>query len=117
MFGISSFTAVVNPPQACILAVGAGISRIAPPKQAGYSDILIVHLLIYFRVMFYVLLLSPINFPISTRTVLTTGGNPRVVTTVTVQLSGDRRVVDEALAAQFLQVFKSYFSNPKLLYL
>ena len=47
----------------------------------------------------------------------TTGGNPRIVTTVTVQLSGDRRVVDEALAAQFLQVFKSYFSNPKLLYL
>ena len=41
------------------------------------------------------------------------GGKPRVVTTVTVQLSGDRRVVDEALAAQFLQVFRSYLSNPK----
>ena len=40
MFGISSFTAVVNPPQACILAVGAGISRIAPPKHAGDSYIL-----------------------------------------------------------------------------
>lgn len=35
MFGISSFSAVVNPPQACILAVGAGISRIAPPKAEG----------------------------------------------------------------------------------
>ena len=42
-----------------------------------------------------------------------TGGKPRVVTTVTVQLSGDRRVVDEALAAQFLQVFRNYLSNPK----
>ena len=41
------------------------------------------------------------------------GGKPRVVTTVTVQLSGDRRVVDEALAAQFLQVFRNYLSNPK----
>lgn len=41
------------------------------------------------------------------------GGKPRIVTTVTVQLSGDRRVVDEALAAQFLQVFRSYLSNPK----
>ena len=41
------------------------------------------------------------------------GDKPRVVTTVTVQLSGDRRVVDEALAAQFLQVFRNYLSNPK----
>jgi pyruvate dehydrogenase E2 component (dihydrolipoamide acetyltransferase) len=38
MFGISSFSAVVNPPQACILAVGAGISRIAPPKMQGTDD-------------------------------------------------------------------------------
>ena len=29
------------------------------------------------------------------------------------ELSGDRRVVDEALAAQFLQVFRNYLSNPK----
>lgn len=69
MFGISSFSAVINPPQACILAVGSGVSRIVPskPKDGG----------------------KPM---------------PRVVTTVTVQLSGDRRVVDEALAAQYLQV-------------
>ena len=74
MFGISSFSAVINPPQACILAVGAGIKKVLPPK-------------------------------------LSTGGvtgdskpKPRVVTTVTVQLSADRRVVDEAVASQFLQV-------------
>ena len=41
MFGISSFTAVVNPPQACILAVGAGITRIAPPTHEGYTGILL----------------------------------------------------------------------------
>ena len=35
MFGISSFTAVINPPQACILAVGAGIPRVFPPKVPG----------------------------------------------------------------------------------
>ena len=45
------------------------------------------------------------------------GGKPRVVTTVTVQLSGDRRVVDEAMAAQFLEVFRGYFSNPKSMFL
>jgi len=79
MFGISSFSAVINPPQACILAVGAGIKKIAPPKPTKGDE-------------------KP---------------QPRVVTTVTVQLSGDRRVVDEALAAQYLQVFRSYLSNPK----
>jgi pyruvate dehydrogenase E2 component (dihydrolipoamide acetyltransferase) len=81
MFGISSFSAVINPPQACILAVGAGISKILPPK-AGSAD-----------------------------------GKPRTVTTVTVQLSSDRRVVDEAIAAQFLQVFQKYLSSPKTIML
>ena len=76
MFGISAFSAVINPPQACILAVGAGIPRVAPPTDPDAED-------------------------------------PRVVTSVTVQLSADRRVVDEATAAQFLQVFQSYFSSPK----
>jgi hypothetical protein len=66
MFGISYFSAVVNPPQAAILAVGGGVPRVIPPKAAGEK--------------------------------------PRTVTTVTVQLSADRRVVDEAIAAQFLQV-------------
>jgi pyruvate dehydrogenase E2 component (dihydrolipoamide acetyltransferase) len=79
MFGISSFSAVINPPQACILAVGAGIRKIAPPKAAKGDE----------------------------------KQQPRVVTVMTVQLSGDRRVVDEAIAAQFLQVFRSYLSNPK----
>lgn len=79
MFGISAFTAVINPPQACILAVGAGIPRVCPPKAAG--------------------------------------GKPRIVTTVTVQLSADRRVVDEALAGQYLEVFQGYLSNPKTMLL
>jgi len=68
MFGITEFSAVINPPQACILAVGGGISKIYPPRIE----------------------LGEIN--------------PRVVTTLTVQLSSDRRVIDEAIAAQYLQV-------------
>lgn len=31
MFSIGSFSAVINPPQACILAVGAGVTRVLPP--------------------------------------------------------------------------------------
>lgn len=33
MFGVSSFSAVINPPQACILAVGAGLPRLVPDLQ------------------------------------------------------------------------------------
>lgn len=74
MFGISEFSAVINPPQACILAVGAGIARVYPPREGATQ--------------------------------------PRVATVVTVQLSADRRVVDEATAAQYLQCFREYLSKP-----
>ena len=66
MFGISAFTAVINPPQSCILAVGSGVSRVLPPTDKN--------------------------------------GKPKVSTLATVQLSGDRRVVDEATASKFLWV-------------
>ena len=32
MFGIEQFTAIINPPQATILAVGAGVERFVPVK-------------------------------------------------------------------------------------
>ena len=32
MFGIDDFTAVINPPQACILAVGKGEKRVVLPE-------------------------------------------------------------------------------------
>lgn len=79
MFGISNFSAVINPPQACILAVGGGVPRMLPPR-AGDTK-------------------------------------PRMATTLTVELSADRRVLDEALAAQYLQVFKAYLSSPSKLVL
>jgi pyruvate dehydrogenase E2 component (dihydrolipoamide acetyltransferase) len=79
MFGISSFTAVINPPQACILAVGSGIQRVIPNEK------------------------DP--------------NEVKVTTTMTVQLSSDRRVVDEATAGQFLQAFRAYLGNPTLLLL
>lgn len=79
MFGVSFFTAVINPPQACILAVGAGVPRVLPPR-AGESK-------------------------------------PRTATTVQLQLSADRRVVDEATAAQFLQILQKYLSDTNALLL
>ena len=69
MFGISEFTAVINPPQACILAVGGGIPRVSVRD-----------------------------------------GRPAVETTLTVQMSSDRRVVDDATAALFLEVGPQFIS-------
>ena len=74
MFGISNFSAVINPPQACILAVGGGVSRVLPGKSGE--------------------------------------NKPRIATTLTVELSADRRVVDDAIASQYLRAFKHYLSTP-----
>ena len=34
MFGISHFTAIINPPQSCILAVGATIPTLVPDLES-----------------------------------------------------------------------------------
>merc|ERR1719491_2705934 len=38
MFGVSHFSAIINPPQACILAVGAAQKRVLPNEGALESD-------------------------------------------------------------------------------
>lgn len=78
MFGIDEFSAVINPPQAAILAVGGGERVLAFP---GGDDT----------------------------------QAPVAVTRMTVQLSADRRVMDEGVAAQFLQVMRQYLHTPLLL--
>ena len=75
MFGITEFSAIINPPQACILAVGAGIEK-----------------------------------PI------VNNGRVEIGTTMKVTVSCDHRVVDGAVAAQFLQSFQNYIENPVLLF-
>ncbi len=71
MFGVEEFTAIINPPEAAILAVGAAIKE---PVVVG--DQIVVR----------------------TRTRLT--------------LSSDHRVIDGALAAQFLQTLTGILENP-----
>mmetsp|Transcript_46678 Transcript_46678/g.69004 ORF Transcript_46678/g.69004 Transcript_46678/m.69004 type:complete len:444 (-) Transcript_46678:149-1480(-) len=74
MFGIDAFSAVINPPQGCIMAVGGGIARLERCTETG-------------------------------------GVQPR--TKMKVKLSCDRRVVDEAMAAQLLQAFRHYMEQPQ----
>ena len=85
MFGIGAFSAVINPPQACILAVGSGVTRIVPPVPSSATA----------------------------STTGNSKQKPRQVTVMTAQLSADRRVVSEEQAAEFLQVFKQYLSHPQ----
>lgn len=71
MFGIREFSAVINPPQGAILAVGAGEQR--PVVKDGTLGI---------------------------------------ATMMSVTLSCDHRVVDGALGAELLGVFKGYIEDP-----
>ncbi|GAA1680081.1 dihydrolipoamide acetyltransferase family protein [Microbacterium lacus] len=72
MFGIREFSAILNPPQSGILAVGA-----AAPRPVVGAD-----------------------------------GGLEVATIMTVTLSADHRVLDGALAAQWLGAFVSSVENP-----
>ena len=71
MFGVDSFIAVINPPQASILAVGAVADR-----------------------------------------VVARDGQPVVRKCMSVTFSGDHRVVDGALGAQYLQELKVLLEHP-----
>ena len=71
MYGIREFSAIINPPQACILAVAAGEQR--PVVRDGALAI---------------------------------------ATVMTCTLSVDHRVVDGAVGAEFLAVFKKLLEEP-----
>jgi pyruvate dehydrogenase E2 component (dihydrolipoamide acetyltransferase) len=71
MYGVREFSAIINPPQSCILAVGAGQQRAV--VKNGALDI---------------------------------------ATVMSCTLSADHRVVDGALAAEFLAVFKKFIEHP-----
>lgn len=79
MFGIKHFTAVINPPQACILAVGGAEKRFYPSEDE--KDGL-------------------------------TAGN-----VMTVTLSCDHRVVDGAVGAQWLVLFRNLMEQPETMLL
>jgi pyruvate dehydrogenase E2 component (dihydrolipoamide acetyltransferase) len=74
MMGIPKFTAIINPPNSAILAVGAAVAK-----------------------------------PVIKNGQIVPGQ------TLTVTLSGDHRVFDGAVAAQFLNAFKTLLESPALL--
>ena len=72
MYGVRDFSAIINPPQAAILAIGAG----------------------------------------DRRAVVREGDRIEVASVMTCTLSVDHRVIDGALAAQWMAVFKSVVESP-----
>uniref|UniRef100_H2YN63 Acetyltransferase component of pyruvate dehydrogenase complex n=1 Tax=Ciona savignyi TaxID=51511 RepID=H2YN63_CIOSA len=82
MFGVKHFSAIINPPQACILAVGSARRELLPDKNAenGHKSTCIYRF--------------------------------REATVVSVTLSCDHRVVDGAVGAQWLQHFKKFMEDP-----
>ena len=108
MFGVTEFSAVINPPQACIMAVGGGVRTVLPgapisaAEAADASDAAAA---------------SNAKAAEGSSGGGVRRGAPRVATLMTARVSVDRRVADEALAGQFLQCFKAYMSEPHLLML
>ena len=74
MMGTSHFTAIINPPQSCILAIGASESRLVPDESSENGF--------------------------------------KTVQVMKATISADHRVVDGAMAAQWMQSFKAALENP-----
>ncbi len=74
MFGVKQFDAIINPPQAAILAIGGGEQRS-----------------------------------------VVVDGQLTVATVMTLSLSSDHRVIDGAMAAQFLKLLQRYIETPSLM--
>jgi pyruvate dehydrogenase E2 component (dihydrolipoamide acetyltransferase) len=79
MFGVDHFTAIINPPNACILAVGRAIQK--PFIEEGED------------------------------------GQPELVigSEMSMTISSDHRIVDGAMAAQYLATVKNLLENPATL--
>lgn len=87
MFGINEFSAVINPPQAAILAVGGGVKKVV--VSTLYDE----------------------NKGIDEQP------KPGIRNVMTARLSADRRVVDEPTVGLFLSALRYYLNEPELLML
>lgn len=125
MFGITSFSAIINPPQVCILAVGGSTQRIdedavaamqakaaataaaaaaAAPAPAAASA---ANALPFSRS-------AAFASPAPAAATATPAPVLRLPTStfLTVTLVSDERAVDGETAAQFLAAFKTFMENP-----
>jgi pyruvate dehydrogenase E2 component (dihydrolipoamide acetyltransferase) len=74
-YGVTQFTAIINPPNAAIVAVGAAIEKPVVREIDGKKQIVIGH-------------------------------------EMSATLSGDHRVIDGAVAAEYLTTLRNLLENP-----
>lgn len=100
MFGVSEFSAVINPPQGAILAVGEGRKVVLPPSSASSSA-------------------APSHFDNADDIVLDEDeavlAQPKVATVVSVTLSCDNRAIEADVAGRLLRTFQGYIENPEMM--
>lgn len=126
MLGIKHFTAIINPPQACILAVSAGHDVLTPvsPSNNPLDELIGLG---------QPEVISALSQPPATSTIASSqsadildelmapspkkGGNLpssiQIQNIMTVTLSSDERVVDGQIAAQLLNRVEHYLSSPQ----
>jgi pyruvate/2-oxoglutarate dehydrogenase complex dihydrolipoamide acyltransferase (E2) component len=96
MFGIKEFSAVINPPQGAILAIGTSQTIVVADETTGKRT----------------------NLPLSHTAIdLFCMLAARLQTVMNGTLSADGRAIDEDLAARFMETFGKYISNPRLMQL
>ncbi|ORX92947.1 hypothetical protein K493DRAFT_316277 [Basidiobolus meristosporus CBS 931.73] len=107
MYGIGQFTAIINPPQACIMAVGGtkievieDESAVEVPSEPVVESTVEPDVFDYLSGEAKFSYNAPVNGNLKTRQIMT------------VNLSIDERVVDAAIAGDFLNKFKFYMENP-----
>jgi pyruvate dehydrogenase E2 component (dihydrolipoamide acetyltransferase) len=116
MFGVKSFAAIINPPQAAILAVGTTEARLVPNEKPlpgkpnlsrflGFSCpfacfVVCFALLPHANLLLFILCYFAGEEAYKTSSFLN------------VTMSCDHRVVDGAVGAQWLQAFRSYLEDP-----
>jgi len=94
MFGISEFSAVINPPQGVILAVGESRKVVLPAAAAHIGD--------------------PDDI-LEEDEATPTFEQPKAATVMSVTLSCDNRAIDGDTAGRLLSAFRMYVENPQLM--
>lgn len=97
MFGIKQFTAIINAPQSCILAVGGAEKRVVADAKVRVAR-------------------THLRRTASTHTTCAFAqGGFTEKSFMLVTLSADHRVLDGAIGAKWLTAFKKYIENPMLM--
>jgi len=123
MFGISSFSAIINPPQVCILAVGGSTQRIDEDAVAAMQAKAAATAAAAAAAPAPAAAAAANALPFSRSAAFASpapaaAATPAPVlrlptsTFLTVTLVSDERAVDGETAAQFLAAFKAFMENP-----